>query len=267
MILGPGHEKPIIGMVHLKPLPGTPDYGGDLQAVISRAVEDARALEAGGANAVLIQNRWDRAIPKQRAPVETVVAATRIAHAVRDAVDVELGVHLLRNDVVASLAVAALCGGSFIRAAALTGASWSSQGIIEPDTMHILHERARIGADGVAILADVWSMHYRPAVPMRPAQLAADAQAAGAAAVLVAAAETDEALGLIAEIRASVGPFPILLGGYSTEENIGRLLEAADGAVVGAAFEDPERDRRVVEERVRSFVRAARGTAWKGGAS
>jgi uncharacterized protein len=259
MILG--HEKAIIGMVHLKPLPGTPDYGGDLEAVISRAVEDAQALEAGGADAVLIQNRWDRAVPKQRAAAETVVAVTRIAGAVRDAVAVEIGIHLLRNDVVASLAVAALCGGSFIRAAALTGASWSSQGIIEPDTMHILHERARIRADSVAILADVWSMHYRPTVPVRPGQLAADAQAAGAAAVVVAAPDTEEALGLIDEIRISVGAFPILLGGYTTEENIGRLLEAADGAVVGGAFEDPEQDRRVVAERVRSFMHAARGMA------
>ncbi|HBY95330.1 MAG TPA: phosphorybosylanthranilate isomerase, partial [Chloroflexi bacterium] len=178
-------EKPIIGMVHLKPLPGTPDFTGDFEAVLARAVEDAQALEAGGVDGALVQNRWDRAIPKQHAGAETIVAMTRIAQAIRRAVHVAVGVHVLRNDVVASLAIAALCGGSFVRAAALTGASWTSQGIVEPNTIEILHERRRIGAGQVMLLADIWSMHYHPIVPVAPGQLAADARAAGAAGVVI----------------------------------------------------------------------------------
>lgn len=253
-------EKPIIGMVHLKPLPGTPDFAGDFEAVVARAVEDAQALEAGGVDGVLVQNRWDRAIPKHHAGAETVVAMTRITQAVREAVNVEVGVHVLRNDVVASLAIATLCGGSFVRVAALTGASWTSQGIVEPNTREILHERRRIGADHVTMLADIWSMHYRPVVPVAPGQLAADARAAGAAGVVIAVPDADEARNMIAGIRSVVGRFPIVLGGHTTEENVAGLLEVADGAIVGGAFEDPAQDRRVVVERVRRFVAAARGS-------
>ena len=35
-----GDKKPIIGMVHLKPLPGSPGYGGDLEAVYRAALAD-----------------------------------------------------------------------------------------------------------------------------------------------------------------------------------------------------------------------------------
>lgn len=253
------HEKPIIGMVHLKPLPGSPDFQGDFEAVVARAVADAQALEAGGVHGVLVQNRWDRAWPKQRARVETVVAVTHIAAAIREAVAIEVGMHLLRNDVVGSLAVAALSGGTFIRAAALTGTSWSSQGVIEPNTMEILHDRTRIGAEHVEILADVWSIHYRPIVQsVSPGQLAADARAAGAAAAVVAVPDVDETRALIADMRTVVGSFPIVLGSYTSAGTIAELFEVADGAIVGGAFEDPARDRRVVVDRVKQFVDAAR---------
>lgn len=253
------HETPIIGMVHLKPLPGTPDFAGEFEAVLERAVQDAQALEAGGVDGALIQNRWDRAMPRQQAGVETVVAVTRIAEAVREAVDIDVGVHLLRNDVVGSLAIAALCGGSFIRAAALTGQSWTSQGIIEPNTLEILHEQQRIGADHVEILADVWSMHYRPTIDIAPVQLAADAKAAGAAAAVVAIPDVDEAKETITAMRPAIGDFPIILGGHTNHENIADLLTVADGAIVGSAFEDAAQDRRVVTEKVQRFMDAARG--------
>lgn len=253
-------RKPIIGMIHLLPLPGSPDSDGDERAVLARAIEDAEALEAGGVDGVLIQNRRDGVFPGERAGAETIVAMTHIASAVRERIGVELGIHVLRNDVIGSLAIASACGGSFVRAAALTGAAWTAQGILQPDTMRILHERRRIGAEQVAILADVWSMHYRPVAAVPAGSLATDALAAGATGVVVAEPAADNAAALIDEVRAAIGSAPILIGGYATADNIGRLLARADGAIVGGAFEDPDRDGRVDVDRVRLFMAAARGS-------
>lgn len=41
-------RKPMIGMVHLLPLPETPGFGGDLNAIYRQAQADAEALIAPG---------------------------------------------------------------------------------------------------------------------------------------------------------------------------------------------------------------------------
>ncbi|MFR0986563.1 MAG: BtpA/SgcQ family protein, partial [Frisingicoccus sp.] len=44
-----GTEKPIIGLVHIQPLPGDPFYKGEgMDAVIGRARADLEALQNGG---------------------------------------------------------------------------------------------------------------------------------------------------------------------------------------------------------------------------
>jgi len=55
-----GVEKPLIGMVHLLPLPGSYSHRGEgLRAVLERALSDLAALEEGGADAALVENFGD----------------------------------------------------------------------------------------------------------------------------------------------------------------------------------------------------------------
>lgn len=79
-------NRPLIGMVHLAPLPGSGRYGGDMEAMLRRAVEDARALEAGGMDAVLVENFFDAPFHKADVPAPTIAAMTRAVQAVREAV-------------------------------------------------------------------------------------------------------------------------------------------------------------------------------------
>lgn len=44
-----GGQKPIIGMVHLRPLPGAPNYGGSMEEIWDAALADLEALTEGGA--------------------------------------------------------------------------------------------------------------------------------------------------------------------------------------------------------------------------
>ncbi|MEW7977545.1 MAG: BtpA/SgcQ family protein [Candidatus Sedimenticola endophacoides] len=44
----PEGRPPVIGMVHLAPLPDAPGYDGDLERVRRRALRDAEALAEGG---------------------------------------------------------------------------------------------------------------------------------------------------------------------------------------------------------------------------
>ncbi len=253
-----GGNKCVIGMVHLLPLPGSPIDPKPLEAVVEQAVADARALEAGGVDALLVQNRGDRAFGGNLAPPHVVAAMGAVVYAVVRAVGLPIGVHVLRNDIEASLAIAHASGGRFIRASVLTGSSESAQGRLEGNPHAILTYRRALAADNVAIYADVFTMHNR--TPLIDAVQAAEEAVffGGSDAVIVAHPETEQAVALIDNVTSRV-QVPVLLGGYTTVENAARLLRRADGAIVGGAFERDARTAGVDVERVRRFLAATEG--------
>src|SRR5258708_35259807 len=95
--------KPIIGMVHLLPLPGCARGGRDMDEVIQRAEADAAALAEGGLDGIMIENFFDAPFHKDHVPAVTVSAMTRAVHAIRQATRLPIGVNVLRNDVAAAM--------------------------------------------------------------------------------------------------------------------------------------------------------------------
>ncbi|HLH48989.1 MAG TPA: BtpA/SgcQ family protein, partial [Roseiarcus sp.] len=50
----------LIGVVHLSPLPGAPDYaGGGVEPIYERALADARAYRAAGFDGLIVENHGD----------------------------------------------------------------------------------------------------------------------------------------------------------------------------------------------------------------
>ncbi|MDD3682201.1 MAG: BtpA/SgcQ family protein, partial [Mesotoga sp.] len=81
-----GTSKPIIGMIHLKPLPGSPVYNGKgLSAVIAQAVEEAGKLVEGGVDGFQVENYNDPSYFPDVAPAETVASLSIVAHEVHKA--------------------------------------------------------------------------------------------------------------------------------------------------------------------------------------
>ena len=75
-----------IAVIHLLPLPGSPRWGEDLDKVVVAALDDARACEDGGADAVIIENFGDVPFSKGAVPPETIAAMAVVGATVRDAV-------------------------------------------------------------------------------------------------------------------------------------------------------------------------------------
>src|SRR5690606_2253475 len=157
-----GDRRPvIIGMVHLLPLPGAPRWAGSLDEVRERALADARALEAGGVDGIIVENFGDAPFHPDAVPAETIAAMTALTTGVVRAVGLPVGVNVLRNDAAAALAVAAAAGARFIRVNVHTGAMLTDQGWITGRAHETLRLRARI-APTVAIAADVLVKHATP---------------------------------------------------------------------------------------------------------
>ena len=98
-------RKRLIGVVHLKPLPGAPRFAGKMEAVIEAAVADARAYESGGADAIFIENFGDIPFTKGAVGPETVAGMAAVGCVIRDAVKMPIGFNVLRNDPLAALAL------------------------------------------------------------------------------------------------------------------------------------------------------------------
>src|SRR5258706_15752005 len=64
--------RAVIGMVHLRALPGSPRWDGDMAALLRAALDDARALAEGGADALLVENHGDVPFTARRVDAATV---------------------------------------------------------------------------------------------------------------------------------------------------------------------------------------------------
>ena len=264
-----GTATPVIGMVHLGPLPGAPKAAADgaaaMQSVLDRAVEDVRALERGGVDGVLIENFGDAPFYPDDVPKHTVAATTRAAAAVADATTLPIGINVLRNDAEAAVSVAAAVDAAFVRVNVHTGARVTDQGIVEGRAHETLRLRERLGVD-VGIFADTDVKHSAPLTPEGySAESFADATERGLADAVVAsgsgtgAAIDRAALEAVVDERERHGlETPVFVGSGVRPETIGDLLALADGVIVGTALKAAgETTAPVDEERVATLVSRA----------
>ena len=222
--------KPLIGVIHLPPLPGSPRHaGGGLEPVIARALADLAALEEGGVDGAIVENFGDRPFPKRASKATVAAMSVVVRELVREA-RVPLGVNVLRSDGEAALAIAAAAGARFIRVNVFCGVAFTDQGIIEGDARAILRLRTALGAR-VAILADVHVKHAHHLGTL--AEAARDAARNLADALIITGSGTGEAASPddVAVAREASG-LPVLVGSGITPGNI-RRFGAADGFIVG----------------------------------
>jgi membrane complex biogenesis BtpA family protein len=169
---------PLIGMVHLRALPGSPQWAGRMDEVIGAALADARTLEVAGVDALLVENHGDVPFTSGRVDAATVAAMAVTVAEVRHAVALPIGVNVLKSDGLSALAVAVATGASFIRVNVHVGAVVTDQGLVQSQAYETLRFRRLLGAD-VKILADVQAKHGLPLAPFPLEQEARDCVSRG----------------------------------------------------------------------------------------
>lgn len=251
----------LIGVVHLAALPGSPNFGGDLKPCLEAAASDARLLAEAGFDAVIVENFGDSPFYADNVPAVTVAAMTRAVSSVADAVELPVGVNVLRNDALAALSIAAATGAAFIRVNVLTGAMTTDQGLISGRAAEVMRLRSALKVD-VEVFADVMVKHAAPPPGLTIEQATADTvERAMADAVIVSGAATGDEpeLEQVRRVAGAAGATPVLLGSGVTEANVAGLLAVADGAIVGTALKvDGITTNPVDPRRAAAFVRAAR---------
>ena len=102
-------QSPLIGVLHLPPLPGSPRKSPGMDAILEGALRDARILAAGGAAGLIVENLGDAPFSGEQVEPHVTAMLAVVAKAVVQAVGatMSVGVNALRNDALAALGAAA----------------------------------------------------------------------------------------------------------------------------------------------------------------
>ena len=258
-----GVPKPVIGMVHLWPLPGAPGYTGyGMQTIIDHALRDAEVLVQGGVDGLIVENMWDLpyyvgAGVKPEAMTAQAVAAAEVVKSF----PLPVGINVIHNGGIVCLAIAVAARARFIRVCILTGSRlWDTGELDHGCAADLVRKRKELHAEEIHIFADVDKKHSVSFPGLDLATHIEWTEFYGADALIVTGRMTGSAPDAekVREAR-SLATRPILVGSGSNRENIGPFLQYADGVIVGSSLKkDGVMQSPVDLQRVREFMDAVR---------
>ena len=250
--------KPVIAMVHVGALPGTPAGGASMAELEAHAVAEARIYREAGVHGVAVENMHDVPYLKGGVGPEITAAMTVLARAVKQACGLPCGIQILAGANREALAVAHAAGLDFVRVEGFAFAHVADEGLIESSAAALLRFRKHVGAERVQVWADVKKKHASHALTadVSIGETAAAAEFMRADAVIVTGSATGAECSAddVAEVRARCR-LPLYLGSGVTADNLARYWDGADGFIVGSAFKRDGRWSEAVDAaRVERFM-------------
>ncbi len=252
-----GDVPALIGMVHVLALPGSPRFGGDMQAILDAAKTDTERLIEGGCDAIIVENMHDLPYLNRNVGPETVAAMT-LAVAAVTAFGHPTGVQVLAGANREALGICVATGASFIRAEGFAYAHVADEGWMDACAGELIRTRAHLGSD-VQVWADIKKKHSAHAVThdLSIADVAHGSAFSGADAVIVTGAATGAPTAPDDVQAAKDGGLPVLVGSGVNAETAHMFVGLADGLIVGSAIkEDGDWTRPVDVRRVAALRRA-----------
>ena len=251
-----GPEKPLIGCIHLLPLPGSPLYDGSMERIYGKALEEVAILTEWGVHGLIVENFRDKPFFPGRLSPETVASMAAVGREVVKKARVPVGINALRNDAESAVAIATAIGADFIRVNIHMNAVVSEQGIIQGASHRTLRLRSALKSD-VLIFADVGVKHAAPLADRGLAIETRDLAERGLADGIIVSGEMtgEETKATDVEVVRQHTDLPILIGSGITRENIHRVYNKADGFIVGSYFKKDGKGENFIEKRrVKRFM-------------
>ena len=258
-----GHPKPIIGVIHLLPLIGSPQSTQSLREIRVRALSDAELLIDNGIDGVIIENYGDVPFYPDSVEPHTVAALTLVANEVRERYPkTPIGLNVLRNDAKSALAIATVTDANFIRVNVHTGTMLTDQGVIQGKADETLRYRSTLKSE-VRIFADIAVKHAVPLAPIDLLTNAEDTYRRGLAdALIVTGTATGKSTDIdqLKAVKSAVPEASVFAGSGVTVDSLIEVLQYGDGAIVGTSTKrDGVTTNEVNPDRVRALIKAREG--------
>lgn len=233
-----GIKKPIIGMVHFKALPGSPLYEDKLglEAILDSIKSDIISLQEGGIDAIMFGNENDRPYQKKVDPV-TIATMSYMIGKVKSMISVPFGVDVL-FDPIATLALAKATGASFAREV-VTGLYFSDFGIWDTNCAEVLRYKDFIKANDIVLFYNICAEFSSIADNRSIEDIARSTVFSSLAEVLLVSGKiTGEQVKISAleKVKKNVPNQVVFANTGVNLNNVSKILEIADGAIVGTSL-------------------------------
>ncbi len=232
------NTKPIIGVVHLLPLPGSPKFNENLDEIANRALEEVRILKLGGVDGIIIENFHDKPFINGSISLEQFGVMASILTMARHEINVPIGVNVHFNDWQSELSLAYACKAQFIRVEGFINTVITPSGIVEPCCAEVTRYRKALGInESVQIWADVHPKYSKNLIHYCLSESARMAQEALADCLIVTGETTgvETPLDDIRKVKQAT-QLPVFVGSGVNLSNIEETLAIADGVIVGSAL-------------------------------
>ena len=253
-----GCYKPVIAVIHVLALPGTPAYQNNQNEIIETALKEAALYRKAGTDILMIENMHDRPYLKRRIGPEITSMMTVIGHAIKNEIQGLCGIQVLAGANKEALAAAKAAGLDFVRVEGFTYAHIGDEGLYESDAGALLRYRRMIDAEDILIFSDIKKKHSAHAITA-DVGLEETAEAAEfflSDGIIVTGRSTARAVDPedLKEAKQATD-LPVIIGSGITIENINKYIHLSDAFIVGSHFKKDGKWSNTVDfERVRKFM-------------
>jgi uncharacterized protein len=231
----------IVGMIHLKALPGTPNYQNNDAEIIETALKEAAIYKKAGIDALAIENMHDVPYIKNDVGHEISAMMTVIGHEIKKTTGLPCGIQVLSSANRAALSVAKAAQLDFIRAEGFVYGHLADEGYIDSCAGDLLRYRKQINAESIAVFTDIKKKHSSHALTadVSLVETAKTATYFLSDGLIITGTSTGEEAN-INDIKAvkTACQIPVIVGSGVTLNNLENYLSVVDALIVGSYFKD-----------------------------
>jgi len=252
-------NRSIIGMIHVKALPGTPLNEHSIREIVQLAVDEAVTYSREGLDAIMLENMHDIPYLNNNTGPEIVAAMTVIATAVKAEVDLPCGIQILAGANKEALAVANTCDLDFIRVENYSYAHIADEGYMQSCAGELLRYRKNINAEHVAVFTDVKKKHSSHTITndiLLDEAIKTNEFFLSDGIIITGKSTGEKPLISDLHLASKTTEIPILVGSGITAENISSYWDLANGFIIGSYFKEQGYWRNKISiERINNLIK------------
>ncbi|GBM37837.1 Uncharacterized protein F13E9.13, mitochondrial [Araneus ventricosus] len=230
----------VIGMIHVRALPGSPKSELSVPQLVDYACKEASIYQKCNVDGIIIENMFDvpYVMGDQVGPEVTAVM-TRVGTEVKKILGkMPCGVQVLSGNNFSATAVALAAGLQFVRAESFVFAHVADEGLMQACAGPLLRYSKNIGAADILYFTDIKKKHSSHAITsdVSLAQMAKDAGFFLSDGVIITGTETGIPP-IIQDFKVvkMTSDLPVLIGSGITVSNMKHYVDA-DAVIVGSHF-------------------------------